>query len=333
MGNDIFSIEARALSLGAASHDFWVLRDSQNKVIAELHGLATDRRTGETFPVGINEDHYALRVWHYPHSDVAAFGASTDRTTYIRDGQARRIVFQGPAEEALSRWKSAVNAVAPLNELDLDYPTLGFKLDGSTVNSNSTYRTLGEIMGLPIRDFPGYVEPGIENRMVSPEVIDQLRVKGYPQLTEPSINTGDGYRPLRDEPKTLWNRHDDPVFRQTLAAVHALDAGLGRTPDEASDRMAANLWVLARREGMERVDHVVLSIDNGRVRAGENVFVVQGGMTEATNRVAFMKTGDAVLPPDDEALRTLAMDHAPRMAVAITPEPESQARGVPARAV
>lgn len=331
-----FRIEARALSLGGvAAHDYWVLRDGSGRVLAEMHGLSTDRETGKSLAIGTDEDRHSLRAWHLVHdvSLAKSFSVPKASRTFLEEDQARMTILVGPEQEVLARWKAAVDSMPTLNALDRDYPGFGFKLDGSTVNSNSTYRTLGEIMGLPIRDFRGYVEPGIENRMVSPAVIEQLRVKGYPQLTEPSINTGDGYRPLRDEPKTLWNRHDDPVFRQTLAAVHALDAGLGRAPDEASDRMATNLAALARNRGLERVDHVVLSIDNGRVRAGENVFVVQGGLTEATNRVAFMKTDEALLPPGCEASRALAMDRAPRMAVSITADAESPSHSALSRSI
>ncbi|MEZ5701918.1 MAG: hypothetical protein R3E42_08095 [Burkholderiaceae bacterium] len=45
------------------------------------------------------------------------------------------------------------------------------KLFGRTINSNSTYRTLGEIMGVDIQPFPGVAEPGVRNRMVDRESI------------------------------------------------------------------------------------------------------------------------------------------------------------------
>lgn len=50
------TIESRSLDIMAvASHDFWVLRDGRGKALAELHGLATDRRSGQAVPIGTDE--------------------------------------------------------------------------------------------------------------------------------------------------------------------------------------------------------------------------------------------------------------------------------------
>lgn len=187
-----YTIEARSLNIldGVAGHDFWVLRDEQGNAVAELHGLATDRATGETLTVGTDEDKHSLRVWHYAHDPdyAASVGARVDTTTYISDGQPSRIVLTADSEEVLARWNAAVSAVPALNAEDLDYPSYGFKIFGSTVNSNSTYRTLGEIMGVQVRDFGGRMEPGVDNRMVPPERIQELRTHGYPVLDEPRID-------------------------------------------------------------------------------------------------------------------------------------------------
>lgn len=99
---------------------------------------------------------------------------------------------------------------------------------------------------------------------------------------------------------------DDPMYRQTQSAVHRLDAEMGRVPDAASDAMTASLFNLARQNGLQRVDHVVLSIDNGAVRRGENVFVVQGEINDAANRIGFMKTADAVSTPPARSLEQAA---------------------------
>ncbi len=187
-----YTIEARSLNIaeGVAGHDFWVLRDERGTAIAELHGLATDRQTGQAIPVGTDEDRHSLRVWHYAHDAgyAKSIGASVDRTTYIQDGQPARTVLSASRDEVLARWNAAVAAAPALNALDLDYPNYGFNIFSDTVNSNSTYRTLGEIMGVQVRDFGGRMEPGIDNRMVSPERIEQFRTHGYPVLDEPRID-------------------------------------------------------------------------------------------------------------------------------------------------
>lgn len=87
---------------------------------------------------------------------------------------------------------------------------------------------------------------------------------------------------------------DEPLYRQAEAAVRRLDAGLGRDYDETSARMAASLAWLAKESTLTRIDHVVLSEQNDSVRKGENVFVVQGDLHDASRRMAYMKTADAV---------------------------------------
>ena len=60
-----FTIEAYSLPLigGTASHNFWVLRDSDGNVAAELHGLATNRETGQPEAIGSSEKAYSLSIW------------------------------------------------------------------------------------------------------------------------------------------------------------------------------------------------------------------------------------------------------------------------------
>jgi hypothetical protein len=300
-----YSIEARSLEIfGVASHDFWVLRDERGKAVAELHGLATDRRTGEAIPIGTDESRHSLRAWHFAHDEgiAARTGNPVSRMSYVQEGQRYRTVLSGPESEVMARWSAAVKATAPLNALDLDYPNLGFRMDGSTVNSNSAYRTLGEVMGLPVRDFPGVVEPGLENRMMSPAQIEEMRAKGLPVLDAPSRREGDRYVPLPNDGLSRPRLPPDGLLGQTAAAVGRLDAQLGRGSDEASDRLAVNLAALASREGLHRVDHVVLGIGTDRLRAGENVFVVQGELRSPTNRVAHMRSDDALSPPSADTI-------------------------------
>lgn len=191
-----YSIEARSLGVaGVASHNFWVLRDERGRAVAELHGLATDRETGQPVPIGTDADRYSLRQWHYPHDEAYArsLGASVDRWSYIQDGQSHQAVLIADQAEVLARWNAAVSAGQALNNLDIDYPPYGFKVFGGTVNSNTSYRTTGEIMGVAVRPFPGVLEPGLNNRMVSPESIGRLRTHGYPVLTKPAVEVDGRY--------------------------------------------------------------------------------------------------------------------------------------------
>ncbi|UKE78600.1 hypothetical protein [Xanthomonas graminis] len=149
------SIEARLLCIaGIAGHAYWVLRDERGNALAELHGLATDRHTGTPIPIGTDARRHALRAWHYPHdadyanANANAIGAPPDRTSYLRDGQPARTAASGDKHEILARWHAALRAMPELNAQDLDYPNYGFKLFGATINSNSAFRTFGELMGV-----------------------------------------------------------------------------------------------------------------------------------------------------------------------------------------
>ena len=89
------------------------------------------------------------------------------------------------------------------------------------------------------------------------------------------------------------------------SGVEALDRGRGRTPDELSERLTWSLLAEAKSRGISRADHVVLSIASGNVQAGDNVFVVQGGLGDPGNRVAWVKSGGAVRQPLDASLERI----------------------------
>jgi hypothetical protein len=70
------------------------------------------------------------------------------------------------------------------------------------------------------------------------------------------------------------------------------------------------------------VDHVVLSIDNGQVKQGEHVFVVQGAMNDPAHRLAYMKTQLAIDAPVAESFRQLEQGNAPQRQPALQVEPQ-----------
>ena len=101
-------------------------------------------------------------------------------------------------------------------------------------------------------------------------------------------------------------RPQHPLHRQAEEAVRQLDQRMGRAFDATSERLAASAAGLAQANGLQRIDHVVLSDATATLKPGENVFVVQGGLSEATNRVALMKTQDAIATPVERSLERLA---------------------------
>jgi hypothetical protein len=70
------------------------------------------------------------------------------------------------------------------------------------------------------------------------------------------------------------------IFQQALAGVTRLDSTQGRATDMASYNLSGALAVAARREGLERIDHVLLSDDAARV------FAVQGDFNSPLRRFA-----------------------------------------------
>lgn len=98
---------------------------------------------------------------------------------------------------------------------------------------------------------------------------------------------------------------DYALYQQIRAGVEQLDSRSHRTWDESSGRMTASLLVLAKQNGLERVDHVVLSEQRGNLQKGENVFLVQGQLADPAHMRAMMKTNDAMSTPEADSYRNL----------------------------
>ncbi|MDB5901307.1 MAG: hypothetical protein JWM26_185 [Betaproteobacteria bacterium] len=166
-------IEARSFRVAlACCHNFWVLKNANGHTLAELHGLAYDRITRKILPIGTTKNH-SLRVFVFAHdqSYAAMLGVPVDSTRMYARSRAR-VVYQG--EDALARWNAALEAMPLLNRLDLTYPPFGFNVRTPTVNSNSAYRTFGEIMGVPVPQFGRVLGPGLGSRMLSAQELRRL---------------------------------------------------------------------------------------------------------------------------------------------------------------
>ena len=108
---------------------------------------------------------------------------------------------------------------------------------------------------------------------------------------------------------------DHALYEQALAGVHKLDANLGRMPDQQSDQLAAGLVVAAKREGLSRVDNVMLSED------GSRAFAVQGKLDSPLRQIAHVQTAEAVNTPIDKSSAA---------AQAVVPRPVEPAPGAAA---
>lgn len=311
-------IEARALPvIGIAAHDFWVLRDPQGNAVAELHGLATERATGLDRPIGTDSDAFSLRAWHFVRPNApdglagAVDGPRSPGYSYIGSDQPHVTVASGSRDAILDRWNTAVGAIDTINRRDIDYPVFGVNPFGGTVNSNSMYRTFGEIMNVPVVDFPGRIEPGLDQRTLPSEQIERFRAN-HGQPLPPM--------PPRD---AIIEASLDPRYRQVETGVAALDAQHGRAFDARSERIAQSLYTLGREQDFQRVDHVVASIDNGRgVKAGDHLFIIQGKLDDPAHQRAMLPTVEALQRSPEENVRRLAEVEARERAEGLRPQPE-----------
>ena len=107
---------------------------------------------------------------------------------------------------------------------------------------------------------------------------------------------------LRATPESDSHRIDDALYGPVRDQVYAMDRSLGRTPDEASDRVAAALvaeWRTDQARGA--IDGVVLGQKGTKAEPGEYVFAYSGS-PERPNDFVGVRTADAVQTPVEHSL-------------------------------
>lgn len=102
------------------------------------------------------------------------------------------------------------------------------------------------------------------------------------------------------------DHRDYPLLQQIRGGVAAVDAEYGRTFDATSERMSANLFVLAKGQGLNRADHVVMSSASAGRPEAEFVFVVEGSIGDPAGRRASMHTQQAVETSVEQAMQQFA---------------------------
>lgn len=203
-----------------------------------------------------------------------------------------------------------------LNALS-DTPYLQKRPEPSDPAMNVVHRSdygMGGVMRI------GASDPGDPRRTV--ETMAPRGVKGDRENAEPLDTSMSSMLRVRNMPITLpppekvsvappfldptqLSHPDHHLFRQSQAAVGKLDENMGRGSDGNSERMAASLTVLAKQEGMQRIDLVVLSRGNDAIKAGENVIIVQGRLDDPSHLRAHMKTQVAIDTSLNESYRQL----------------------------
>ena len=153
--NKPYSIEARSYDLlSIASHNFWVLRDSERTVVAQLHGLATDRKKKCFKPIGFFSDQLGFYE----------FKAVENDPSFIATTQQSVTVYQGDKNDVLARWNKAASKIDLLNQRNINYSPFGL-LGLPIINSNSAYHLFARLMDIECCRFSGALEPGINNSL------------------------------------------------------------------------------------------------------------------------------------------------------------------------
>lgn len=126
------------------------------------------------------------------------------------------------------------------------------------------------------------------------EAMRQGRPKAFDKLSHPgSWFHGDAsaQKPALNHP----SHPDHALFQQARTAVHQLDASHQRASDARSDNFAASLAVAARGNGLNKIDHVVLSVDASRA------YAVQGELGSPFKQIVQVDTAQAISAPVEQS--------------------------------
>jgi len=148
---------------------------------------------------------------------------------------------------------------------------------------------------------------------VTAQAFPERKVPIAPEITVPASIP----QPHTKLDPTQAGHPDYRLHQQSSDAVRKLDESMGRNTDVNSDRMAASLTVLAKQEGIKRIDKVVLSRGNDIVEAHKNVIVVQGKLEDPSHIRAHMSTQQAVSTPVAESFKQIdSLNAQPRQELA-----------------
>jgi hypothetical protein len=115
---------------------------------------------------------------------------------------------------------------------------------------------------------------------------------------------------------------DHALFRQIQAGV----AVQGYAQGEDANRMSHSLLALAKEQGLNRVDHVMLGRGT-TIGGGPNIFLVEGNLQDPSHRRASMDAGQAMQTPQAQSLQRVealnqAREPTPAAPVQVVQEPQ-----------
>ena len=147
-GNWSIQFMQHPLVFGFAGHNYLVLRDQNGSIVSELHGLATDIKSGEWKYIG-SKSTDILRAWEF----------DTSRYYLAEKTFPGIILSEGTMGNMKSLWDLGTSCVPLINEKNIPYPPYGISFKNETTNSNSVAYTLARCMQLDTRHI-GIWTPG-----------------------------------------------------------------------------------------------------------------------------------------------------------------------------
>ena len=275
---------------------FWE-RDSENgvwrrEVVHESHDHGIQRKTVETATPekAAQLDAYAQATIGYNATRSAAAYVQHYEQAYAQHGWAMHGRVPGEVVWA----KDNPEHVMASDGRTYQHMTNGdWKHDGTIYDSlakgnvrdelNATHQQIQARYQQPDVPARGSLEPGLDKN-------------NTPQMAPPNP------QPMPQTPMQPGHP-DHALYQQIREQVTALDARHGRSFDETSERMTASLLVLAKDNGLDRVDHVLLSNATAEKPAAHYVFVVQGEPGNPAHQRGAMPTALAAQTPVEESLQ------------------------------
>lgn len=157
-GYGYWSIQKREhrLMLGLTGHTFLELRDSNDKVIGQLHGLATDKITNKWKEIGNTENDY-LKVWEFDQDKYKEYRGLDIGKTSVN-------ILTGDEVAMREKWNQLVMCGIEINKTEIKYPKYGFRIFSETENSNSVAHSL--LLCANLKDVEiGIISPGAKTNL------------------------------------------------------------------------------------------------------------------------------------------------------------------------
>lgn len=273
--------------------------------------LGTQNNAGLGLPPGRNiHVHLEMDTRHYQHMDAYMRDLASGRLP-IEAEYRRGVTAPAIVDDGIQRLGERGAAVSDLQRA---LRARGYRgADGRPIEVDGVYRPAMQGAVLMFQRDHGLAPTGdidVETQQAPGRVLQR-------RTSASGHGTGHENADGRVADRATPTRPADALYGQAERAVHALDASLGRTPDAHSERMTASVFRLAKEHGFDRIDHVVLGRQTAHAAAGQNVFVVQGGLDDAGARVAHMPTDRAVRTPVEESLQaveSIGREHAASVA-------------------